>query len=144
MKSIIGIPKGLLYYRYSVLWKTFFDVLEVPYIVSESSNHETLEKGKNLAIDETCLSLKLFLGQVEQLKDKCDILFIPTKDSKKPALIIELKWDKKAKKAIEQIEEKQYVKSLEKFKYHGDVLLVGISYQMKNERHDCKIKKIIV
>lgn len=77
MKSIIGIPRGLLYYRYSVLWKTFFDVLEVPYIVSESSNHETLEKGKNLAIDETCLSLKLFLGQVEQLKDKCDILFIP-------------------------------------------------------------------
>ena len=73
-----------------------------------------------------------------------DLLFIPTKDSKKPALIIELKWDKKAKKAIEQIEEKQYVKVLEKFKYHGDVLLVGISYQMKNERHDCKIKKIIV
>ena len=61
MKSIIGIPRGLLYYRYSVLWKTFFDVLEIPYIVSENSNHETLEKGKNLAIDETCLSLKDFL-----------------------------------------------------------------------------------
>ena len=74
----------------------------------------------------------------------CDILFVPTKDSKKPALLIELKWDKKAKKAIEQIDEKQYVKGLEKFEYHGDVLLVGISYQIKNEKHDCKIKKIVV
>ena len=74
----------------------------------------------------------------------CDILFIPTKSSEKPALIIELKWDKKVKKAIEQIEEKQYAKSLEKFKYHGDVLLIGISYQTKNEKHECKIKKIVV
>ena len=92
----------------------------------------------------SCMDHYMKFEELASGRGYSDILFIPTKDSKKPALIIELKWDKKAKKAIEQIEEKQYVKSLEKFKYHGDVLLVGISYQTKNERHDCKIKKIVV
>ena len=92
----------------------------------------------------SCIDHYMKFEELASGRGYSDILFIPTKDSKKPALIIELKWDKKAKKAIEQIEEKQYVKSLEKFKYHGDVLLVGISYQTKNERHDCKIKKIVV
>ena len=72
----------------------------------------------------------------------CDILFVPTKGSDKPALLIELKWDKKAKKAMEQIGEKNYIKVLEKFQYHGEVLLVGISYQTKTGKHECKIRKI--
>ena len=40
----IGIPKGLLYYRYHILWKAFFDCLDVPYITSEESNLEILKK----------------------------------------------------------------------------------------------------
>ena len=55
--------------------------------------------------------------------------------------MIELKWDKKAKRAIEQIAEKNYKTVLEKFKYHGDVLFVGISYHTKTGKHECKIKK---
>ena len=33
----IGIPRGFLYYRYGILWKSFFDVLEIPYIVSDNT-----------------------------------------------------------------------------------------------------------
>ena len=41
----IGIPRGFLYYRYGILWKSFFDVLEIPYIVSDNTTYKTLERG---------------------------------------------------------------------------------------------------
>lgn len=73
----VGLVKGLLYYRYEVLWKAFFDALNVSYVTSGNSDFTMLEKGKNKCVDETCLSLKLFVGHVEALKDKCDCVFIP-------------------------------------------------------------------
>lgn len=73
----VGIPKALLYYRYNVLFENFFDVLNVKYIVSDKSNMNILNKGKTKSIDEACLSLKLFIGHVENIKDKCDCVFIP-------------------------------------------------------------------
>lgn len=73
----IGIPRGFLYYRYGILWKSFFDVLEIPYIVSDNTTYKTLERGKNIALDEACLSMKIFLGQIDEIKDKCDTIFIP-------------------------------------------------------------------
>lgn len=73
----VGIPKGLLYYRYEFLWKAFFNALNVNYVISEDSNLKMLNNGKNKCIDETCLSLKLFVGHVDSIKDKCDYIFIP-------------------------------------------------------------------
>lgn len=74
---IIGIPRGLLYYRYEILWKSFFDALGVKYVISERSNIDILSKGKKKSIDEACLSLKLFIGHIESIKDKCSHIFIP-------------------------------------------------------------------
>ena len=73
----VGIPRGLLYYRYKILWKEFFNALGINYLISSESNFEILNKGKEKCIDETCLSLKLFMGHVESLKDKCDYILIP-------------------------------------------------------------------
>ncbi len=73
----VGIPRGLLYYRYETLWKEFFNNLNVKYIISDNSNFKILKDGKNKCIDEACLSLKLFIGHVISLKDKCDCIFIP-------------------------------------------------------------------
>lgn len=73
----VGIPRGLLYHRYNILWEEFFNSLGVKYIISPESNFEILNKGKKMCIDETCLSLKLFAGHVDSLKDKCDYIFIP-------------------------------------------------------------------
>lgn len=73
----IGIPRGLLYYRYETLWKEFFNNLNIKYIISDNSNFKILGDGKNKCIDEACLSLKLFIGHVLSLKDKCDYVFIP-------------------------------------------------------------------
>jgi aminoglycoside N3'-acetyltransferase len=52
-------------------------------------------------------------------------------------MVIELKWNKSAKTAIEQIKEKQYVQALED--YEGRILLVGISYDKSTRKHVCEI-----
>ena len=55
------------------------------------------------------------------------------KQSAKPALVIELKWNKSGEKAIRQGEEQQYWKFAETFRYKGPILLVGINYKYKNK-----------
>lgn len=73
----IGIPRALLYYRYHYLWETFFEELGVEYIVSPNTNKEIFNKGMTYAIDEACLSSKIYLGHVEWLIDKCDYILVP-------------------------------------------------------------------
>jgi len=58
----------------------------------------------------------------------------------KPAVIMELKWDKSAKGAISQIKEKQYVDALKE--YQGNLLLVGINYEKDTKTHTCVIEKV--
>ncbi|MCL1914994.1 MAG: ATP-binding protein [Eubacteriaceae bacterium] len=58
--------------------------------------------------------------------------------SQKPALVVELKWDKSAHGAIEQIKEKRYMDSLKGTK---EVLLVGINYDKASKEHECFIEK---
>lgn len=77
MKIKIGLPKGLLYYYYKDLWIYFFKYLDCTTIESINSNKKILEEGEKLVLDESCLSLKLFLGHVSYLKDKCDYILVP-------------------------------------------------------------------
>ena len=73
-------------------------------------------------------------------KGFADLVFIPRKKFQdKPAMVVELKWDKSARGAIEQIKEKRYVQSLEE--YRGNLLLVGINYDKKTKEHECVIEK---
>lgn len=72
-------------------------------------------------------------------KGFADIVFLPRKHVDKPALIVELKWDTSVWGAISQIEEKTYTAALDG--YVGNLLLVGISYDKKNKKHECVIKK---
>ena len=77
MKTKIGIPKALLYFRYRTLWKTFFEKLDCEIIESEDTTKEVLSRGVNYAIDEACLSYKVYLGHLESLIGKCDYILIP-------------------------------------------------------------------
>lgn len=56
-----------------------------------------------------------------------------------PALLVELKWNKNASAAIEQIKNKKYPESL--VQYGGDILLIGINYDKKSKIHQCQIEK---
>lgn len=73
-------------------------------------------------------------------KGFADICLIPRQlHAEKPAVVIELKKDKDAQGAIEQIKRKNYVKALEDYK--GNLLLVGINYD-KDKKHTCIIEKM--
>lgn len=77
-------------------------------------------------------------------KGFADYAFIPGRDTDKPALIIELKYDKDADTAIRQIHENRYDGDLKE--YFGNLLLVGINYDKDAEgtnakKHSCVIEK---
>lgn len=73
-------------------------------------------------------------------KGFADMVFLPRKKfPDKPAIVVELKWNKSAKGAISQIKERQYCKSLEE--YHGNILLVGIDYDKNTRKHECIIEE---
>ena len=73
-------------------------------------------------------------------KGFADIVFIPRKKFQdKPAIVVELKWDKDADGAIRQIKNNEYCRSLEEYK--GNILLVGVNYNKKTKVHDCVIEE---
>ena len=73
-------------------------------------------------------------------KGFADIVYVPRKKyPEKPALVVELKWNKDARGAIEQIKEKDYCRSLEE--YHGNIFLVGVNYDTKSKEHSCLIEE---
>ena len=83
-------------------------------------------------------------GKVEELptgRGIADVVFVPKRLSNLPALVVELKWNRSAESAINQIKEKRYPKVLEQF--YGEIVIVGINYDEKNKFHQCKIEKIM-
>ena len=72
-----------------------------------------------------------------------DFVYIPKPMYREdyPALVVELKWNKSAATALQQIKEKRYTESLRD--YAGDILLVGINYDKKTKEHTCSIEKLV-
>lgn len=70
-----------------------------------------------------------------------DIVFLPLPAVRKPALVVELKYDKSADAALKQIKDRKYTQALEN--YIGEILLVGINYDRENynKPHSCAIEK---
>ncbi len=81
MSLKIGIPRGIYYYYYGDLIKNFFKELNIKTIVSNETNQEIINEGIKYSNDEMCLSLKILLGHVSSLKDKCDFLIVPRIDN---------------------------------------------------------------
>ena len=71
-----------------------------------------------------------------------DLLFLPRKHSKKPAMLIELKWNKSADGAIAQIKNKKYMEAI--VNYGGEILFVGINYNKESKVHECVIEKYFI
>ena len=53
-------------------------------------------------------------------------------------MIVELKWDQSAEGVVKQIKEKNYPKALEQF--DGEILLVGLNYDVIKKKHTCSIQ----
>lgn len=73
----IGIPGGLLYYRYEPFIRTFFNELNICAEYSTVSNKEILDLGVRNCIDEACLPMKVFHGHVSKLGKACDHIVVP-------------------------------------------------------------------
>lgn len=71
-----------------------------------------------------------------------DVVFLPLPSSKKPALVVELKYDKTAVAAIRQIKDRNYTQALSG--YTGEILLVGINYDRDctDKPHSCVIERV--
>ena len=75
-------------------------------------------------------------------KGFADLVFLPRKKfPEKPAIVVELKWDKTAEGAIAQIKNKEYCRSLEE--YEGNILLVGVNYNKQTKEHECVIEEYV-
>ena len=89
-------------------------------------------------------SMEYYFKPVRELptgRGFADFVFIPKPEyvSSYPALVVELKWNKNAETALQQIKEKKYPDTVRQ--YTGKILLVGISYDKKTKVHICIIEK---
>lgn len=73
-------------------------------------------------------------------KGFADLVLIPRKNVESPVIILELKYNKDADSAIEQIKRKQYPAKVEQ--YADNLLLVGINYDKKTKQHACRIERV--
>lgn len=71
-----------------------------------------------------------------------DFVFVPKPEYRMeyPALVVELKWNKNAQTALQQIKDKKYPETVKD--YSGEILLVGINYDTKTKEHQCVIGKV--
>ncbi len=72
-------------------------------------------------------------------KGFADLVLIPRKDVDSPAIVLELKYNRDADSAINQIRRRQYPTKVAQ--YTGDLLLVGINYDREKKIHECLIEK---
>lgn len=72
-----------------------------------------------------------------------DVVFLPLPFTGKPALVVELKFDKSAESALQQIRDRRYTQALEG--YAGEVVLVGINYDRdsREKKHSCVIERMV-
>ena len=70
-----------------------------------------------------------------------DFVYVPKPEyrSTYPAFVIELKWNKNAETALQQIKARNYPASI--LSYTGEILLVGINYDKDSKQHQCLIEK---
>ena len=73
-------------------------------------------------------------------KGFADLVLMPRKNVDKPAIVIELKYDKAVDTAIEQIKRKQYPAKVAQ--YADNLLLVGITYDRDSKQHYCRIERL--
>jgi hypothetical protein len=83
----------------------------------------------------------IFHRELPTGKGFADLVLLPRKNVTKPAIVLELKCNRSAKSAISQIRKKEYTEKVAQ--YSGEMLLVGISYNKKTNRHDCRIERCV-
>ena len=111
---------------------------------SETASNEN-SLSSVLAIAYLC-AMQYYFKPIRELptgRGFADFVFIPKQEyvMDYPALVVELKWNKDVKTAINQIKDRQYPQSV--LQYTGNILLVGINYDKKTKVHECIIEELV-
>lgn len=96
-----------------------------------------------LAIAYLC-AMQYYFKPIRELptgRGFADFVFIPKPEyqNEYPALIVELKWNRNAQTAMQQIKDRNYPVSI--LSYTGDILLVAINYDKSSKEHQCQIEQ---
>ena len=73
---LLGIPKGHFYYDYMIFIKELFKGTSIETVMGADNNSEIYERGSRITADEACMPVKLFAGQADELKNRCDKVLI--------------------------------------------------------------------
>ena len=89
-------------------------------------------------------AMKYYFKPIRELpagRGFADFVFIPKTEYMNyyPSLVVELKWNKNADTAIQQIYDRKYPNGL--LTYSGNILLVGINYDKNTKKHECRIEE---
>ncbi|MCD7750520.1 MAG: ATP-binding protein [Lachnospiraceae bacterium] len=125
------------------------EALEVVHDSVSSVLQYNNESSLSCAVTIAYYTAKRYYNIVRELpagKGFADLAFIPRRNVDKPAMIVELKYNKDADTAIRQIHENRYDGNLKE--YFGNLLLVGINYDRdakgaEMKQHSCVIEKLI-
>lgn len=116
--------------------KAMEEIRDTEYAPTYYNNEQSLRYAVKFAYI-AALDEYLKIEELPSGKGIADIVYIPRKGSMKPALVIELKWNKSAEGAVRQIKGRNYPAILKG--YEGAVVLVGITYDARTKKHGCVI-----
>ena len=74
---LLGIPRGHFYYDYYLFADRLFRDSGIEILYGCENSEDTLKRGRDLAVDEACVPMKLVAGQLDYLEDKCDRILLP-------------------------------------------------------------------
>lgn len=86
----------------------------------------------------SCVDEFLKIEELPSGHGYADVVFLPKKSTDMPMLLVELKWNKSDEGAIKQIKKNIYPEVMKD--YGGEILLIGINYDVKSKKHTCMIE----
>ena len=83
----LGIPRGWSFYSMYPFLYGFFSAIGIEIVLSDKTTKKPLSKGSSLVVTETCLPVKIFVGQVLNLIEKgVENIFVPSIQSIAPKI----------------------------------------------------------
>jgi predicted nucleotide-binding protein (sugar kinase/HSP70/actin superfamily) len=75
--TTVGLPRSLFFHTEGTLVRRYLEGIGVTAVMSPPTDRGILEAGLSLAVDETCLPMKIHLGHVAALRGKVDAVLVP-------------------------------------------------------------------
>ncbi|MDE7312309.1 MAG: AAA family ATPase [Eubacterium sp.] len=140
--KIIQASEKLLKDTLNMNSKNVEDAIEYIHKISAAPTFYNNEQALRSVIRFAYISCAEDFQEIQELPSGtgyADVAFLPKKFSGMPVIIVELKWNKSPDRAIHQIRERDYAQVFAG--YGGEVLFVGITYDVKTKKHSCVIEK---